>query len=58
MLEGLNLKDQLPKAIDGGYFCLTDGEALVASVKGRPQGEAEAMQSIGVPLNTQLYQRD
>jgi hypothetical protein len=28
----LNLKYQLPKAIDGGYFCLTDGEALVARV--------------------------
>jgi hypothetical protein len=34
MLEGLNLKDQLPKAIDWGCFCFTDGDTLVAKFSG------------------------
>ena len=65
MPEGLNLKDQLPKAIDGGCFCLTDGEALVAQGKRRRSTEGakgtntghkngEAMASVGVRLTDQL----
>jgi len=41
MLEGLKLKDQLPKAIDWGSFCLTDGEALVAQGKRRRKERSE-----------------
>jgi hypothetical protein len=46
MLEGLNLKYQLPKAIDGGYFCLTDGEALVAELSGATLGVSEATREL------------
>jgi len=37
MFEGLKLKDQLPKAIDWGSFCLTDGEALVDQLGATPR---------------------